>query len=363
MSSRTLLLNALLLGASVACIAPAPRATAQDCSAQGAMKFICGADAAEDSVAVPGTRWLIASGLGFGAPNSLKRIDTMSGRVEALYPAGAANRLDARTYPACSGPPDAATFSTGGLALRALGRNRGTLYAVHTGGRESIEVFELDSSGAAPVATWVGCIPMPEHTDANAVTALRDGGVAIASMDDGSVDRMARHAAGEALGSVYEWQPRSGLRELPGIRLRGGNGILETADGRSLLVSAWSGGEIVRIRRDGRTPPVPSKLDYLPDNLKWAADGSILVGGQLAPVAQIANCTGAQCPDGWVVAKLDPRTLKSRTLIAGKGTPTVNYVTGATELNGSLFLTNRGAGGIGVVRTADLPRHGVLQLE
>ena len=363
MSIQTLLLRASLLGASVACLAPAPRATAQDCSSQGPMKFICGADAAEDSAAVPGTRWLIASGLGFGTPNTLKRIDTASGRVEVLYPAGATNRLDESTYAACSGPPDAATFSTGGLALRPLGRNRAMLYAVHSGGRESIEVFELDSSGAAPAATWVGCIPMPEHTDANAVTPLRDGGVAIASMDDGSADRMARHAAGEALGSVYEWQPRSGLRELPGIRLRGGNGILETPDGRSLLVSAWSGGEIVRIRRDGRAPTTWVKLDYLPDNLKWASDGSILVGGQLAPVSNIANCTGAQCPDGWVVAKLDPRTLKSRTLISGKGTPVVNYVTGATELNGTLFLTNRGAGQIGRVRTADLPRTGALGVE
>ena len=354
MSIRTLISRVLLLGASTTSFVPAPHSAAQDCSAHGSMTFICGVDAAEDSVAVPGTRWLIASGLGFGTPNTLKRIDTQSGSVESLYPATAANRLDARTYATCSGPPDAATFSTGGLALRATTRNHALLYAVHSGGRESIEVFEIDTSGAAPAATWVGCIPMPERTDANAVAALRDGGVAIASMDDGSADRMARHAAGEALGTVYEWQPRSGLRQLPGVKLRGGNGIVESADGRSLLVSAWSGGEIVRIRRDGRAPPTSIKLDYLPDNLKWAADGSILVAGQRAPVSIIASCTGATCIDDWLVAKLDPRTLKSRTLIEGKGTPVVNYATGATELDGALYITNRGAGRIGVVRTKDL---------
>jgi len=326
------------------------------------MNFICGADAAEDSVAVPGGRWLIASGLGFGTPNTLKRIDTASGRVEALYPADATNRLDEGTYAACSGPPDEATFSTGGLSLRALGRNRAVLYAVHSGGRESIEVFELDSSGAAPVATWVGCIPMPEHTDANAVTALRDGGIAIASMDDGSADRMARHVAGEALGSVFEWHARSGLKQLPGIKLRGGNGIVESKDGRSLFVSAWSGGEIVRIRRDGRGPPTSIKLDYLPDNLKWAADGSILVGGQRPPVSTIANCAGATCIDDWLIAKLDPLTLKSRTLIEGKGTPLVNYATGATELGGSLYITNRGMGRIGVIRVADLRRGAITRV-
>jgi len=362
MSIRTLMSHVLLLGASTAAFVSPPQVAAQECSAHGAMTFICGVDAAEDSVAVPGTRWLIASGLGFGTPNTLKRIDTASGRVEALYPAGAANRLDARTYAACSGPPDPATFSTGGLALRTTARNRALLYAVHSGGRESIEVFDIDASGAAPAATWVGCIPMPEHTDANAVAALRDGGVAVASMDDGSADRMARHVAGEAQGSVYEWHARSGLKQLPGIKLRGGNGIVESTDGRSLFVSAWSGGEIVRIRRDGRAPPSSTKLDYLPDNLKWAADGSILVGGQRGPVSTIANCTGATCIDDWLIAKLNPRTLKSRTLIEGKGTPLVNYATGATELDGALYIANRGAGRIGVIRTKDLLSGAVMRV-
>ena len=362
MSIRTVIFGVLPLVATAACFAPASRAAPADCSAEGAMTFICGIDAAEDSVALPGTHWLIASGLGFGTPNTLKRIDTASGRVEPLYPA-AANRLDARTYPACSGPPDPNTFSTGGLALRTLGRNRALLYAVHSGGRDSIEAFEIDSSGAAPTATWVGCIPMPEHTDANAVAALRDGGVAIASMDDGSAERMARHAAGEALGTVYEWQPRSGLRQLPGVKLRGGNGIVESPDGRFLFVSAWSGSEIVRIRRDGRAPPTPIRLDYLPDNLKWATDGSLLVGGQRAPVSTIANCTGAMCIDGWLIAKLDPRTMASRTLVEGNGTPAVNYATGATELDGALYITNRGMNRVGVVRVRDLPRRGALRVE
>jgi hypothetical protein len=327
------------------------------------MTFICGVDSAEDSVAVPGTQWLIASGLGFGRGNTLKRIDTTSGRVETLYPAGAANRLDARTYAECAGPPEPATFSTGGLALRPIGRRRALLYAVHSGGRESIEVFEIDSSPAAPVATWVGCIPMPERTDANAVTWLRDGGVAIASMDDGGADRMARHVAGEALGRVYEWHPRAGLKQLTGVKLRGGNGIVESKDGRSLYVSAWSGGEIVLIRRDGRAPPQEIMLDYLPDNLKWAADGSILVGGQRPPVSTIAGCTGATCIDDWLIAKLDPRTRRSRTLIDGKGTQAVNYATGATQIGGALYITNRGMDRIGVVRTADLPRSGALRVE
>ncbi len=164
------------------------------------------------------------------------------------------------------------------------------------------------------------------------------------------------------MGTVYEWHPRSGLQQLTGVKLRGGNGIVESRDGRSLFVSAWSGGEIVRIRRDGRAPPNSIKLDYLPDNLKWAADGSILVAGQRAPVSAIANCTGATCIDDWLIAKLDPRTLTSRTLIEGKGTAAVNYATGATELGGALYITNRGTGRIGVIRAEDLRSGGTLRV-
>ena len=112
MSTRSVVSVALLLAVTCACVARTSRAGAETCGAAGTMTFICGADAAEDIVAVPGTHWLVASGLGFGAPNSLKRIDSTTGRVEVLYPAGATNRLDERTYPACPGPPDAATFST-----------------------------------------------------------------------------------------------------------------------------------------------------------------------------------------------------------------------------------------------------------
>jgi len=118
----------------------------------------------------------------------------------------------------------------------------------------------------------------------------------------------------------------------------------------------------VRIRRDGRAPPTSIKLDYLPDNLKWSADGSILVGGQRAPVSTIANCTSATCIDDWLIAKLDPRTLKSRTLVDGKGTPVVNYATGATELDGALYITNRGAGRIGVIRVKDLRPGAVIRV-
>jgi hypothetical protein len=54
--------------------------------------------------------------------------------------------------------------------------------------------------------------------------------------------------------------------------------------------------------------------------------------------------------------------LTSRTLLEGNGTPAVNYATGATELGGSLYITNRGMGRIGVIRVADLRRGAVTRV-
>jgi hypothetical protein len=40
----------------------------------------------------------------------------------------------------------------------------------------------------------------------------------------------------------------------------------------------------------------------------------------------------------------------------------VNYATGATELDGSLYITNRGMGRIGVIRTENLRSGAVMQV-
>ena len=313
------------------------------------MTFLCGIEAAEDSVAIAGTRWLVAGGLGFGGAGTLKLVDTASGRVRVLYPATGADAPDRERYDDCVGPPDAADFSTVGLALARPSRREQLLYAVNDGARHAIEVFRLDTRSAEPKLIWIGCAVLPPHTNGNAVAALPGRGFAVVSMDDGSPERMAQHVAGAATGSIYEWQPGTGLARLTGVVLHGGNGIVASRDGRWLYVSGWSGGEIVRIRRDGSSPPTAVRLGYLPDNLKWAADGSILVAAQRPPVAAIAACNGPECIVDWLIAKLDPRTLEAQTLVEAEGSAAVNYATGVTELAGALYVTNRGLNRIGVI--------------
>src|SRR4029079_12040807 len=113
------------------------------CGRSGNVQFVCGQDAPEDLVLLPGSDWVIASV--FSNNGGLRLIDTRSRATTTAYPtATAREQLDARTYDSWPGPPDAAdkaAFRTHGLAVRAGSGSLHTLFAVHHGKRESIEVF------------------------------------------------------------------------------------------------------------------------------------------------------------------------------------------------------------------------------
>src|SRR4029453_3985633 len=77
----------------------------------------------------------------------------------------------------CPGPLDAKQAVLHGLALRPAAGGRYTVYATNHGGRESVEVFEVDVSGATPTATWIGCVVTPDKMALNSVAAFTDGSI------------------------------------------------------------------------------------------------------------------------------------------------------------------------------------------
>src|SRR5262249_15547605 len=147
---------------------------AASCTPSGGLSFICGVQNPEDLVIVPNTRWLVASGM---APGSgLHLVDTRAKSVRNLYSAGAATaRADRTKFAACPGPLDPKQMVLHGLSIRPAQNGHHTVYATNHGGRESIEVFDLDASGAAPTVAWVGCVLMPDKMAANSVAAFSDG--------------------------------------------------------------------------------------------------------------------------------------------------------------------------------------------
>ena len=205
-------------------------ASAQSCGPVNGLEFVCGPKNAEDLVRVPGTPWIIASGMTAGA--SLTLIDSRDGTYSGLH---AQAKHDA-TFANCATPPDSAKAITHGLNLRAGANGRSTLYAVGHGAREAIEVFDVDATGAKPALTWKGCVPMPEGLAANSVASFADGSlVATVLVMPGKT--FADSVMKRPTGAVYEWSPgKKGFELIRGSELPGNNGIEVSADGKEIFV-------------------------------------------------------------------------------------------------------------------------------
>ena len=72
-----------------------------------------------------------------------------------------------------------------------------------------------------------------------------------------------------------------GFLELTESELSGGNGIAVSADGERIFATGWGGRNLIRISRESdRVRRDEIELDFMPDNLRWAPDGSLLLAGQ-----------------------------------------------------------------------------------
>jgi sugar lactone lactonase YvrE len=287
-----------------------PGQTNAPCSPAGEVQFVCGQQSPEDLVEVPGGEWIVASS--FAGSGGIRLINVHDRTSVLAYPtATSKDRLDAKTYDSCPGPPDAAEkakFATHGLYLH-IGRNSThTLYAVHHGNRESIEVFELDARTKPPSVTWIGCAVAADPIGLNSVLALPDGGFVATNFLARGVDAEARNKmmAGENNGELWEWHTGKGWTKVPGSEAAGANGLELSKDGKWFYVAAWGSQSLFRLSR-GVTPV---KRDVVPlgfrvDNIRWAPDGSIFAAGQggMAP-NQTSN-----------VVKVDPNTLKVQEII------------------------------------------------
>jgi hypothetical protein len=311
---------------------------AEECPPVGGWSFVCGPSAAEDLVRVPGTHWIVGSGMIEGRnPGRLHLIDAESRTWEVLYPgANPQNELDATSYPGCAGAPDAKTFGAHGIAIRADGNKTSTILAVNHG-REAVEVFRLNAAGAKPSIRWVGCVPMAEGISLNSVAFLPKGGfVTTKFYDTKAPDGFSAIMAQKVTGGVFEWHPETGVKPIAGTDLSGANGIEVSKDGKTLYVAAWGTQELVRfVLGKGGIQKDAVKLDFMPDNLRWAPDGTILVAGQ----NRTANPKGGFAAfKGWTVVKLDPKAMQVSEVARDNGDLPLQNVSVAINVNGMLWI-------------------------
>jgi hypothetical protein len=309
---------------SVSAQAPTPP-TLPDCNASGPVRYICGLNGPEDLAAVPKSNWVIASAM--SGEGGLYLIDTKAAAVSRIFPtAGAADRFDRKEYGACPGPLNPKQAVTHGLYLKPGKRSVHTLYAVHHGDRESIEVFEVNAQSTTPTVTWIGCTVVPDPVGLNSVAALPDGGLVATNFDPrqpappggrgGGLSQ--KLMAGEQNGEVWEWHAKSGWAKVPGSESAGANGIEVSRDGKWIYIAQWGKQSFLRLSR-GKTPVEREEipLGFRADNIRWAPDGkTLLVAGAGAmpaqPGAQPGRGQGAQAT---VVFRVNPQTMMSEELL------------------------------------------------
>src|ERR1700743_379828 len=126
--------------------------------------FICGVTNVEDFAPIPSTKWVIGSDLSpASAPQGyLYLFDTTKHTATAIQPSEIVIKPDKKTYPDCPGPVDMKVFGPHGLDLTRTGGTHRVLCARNHGGRESVEVFNVDLSRARPKFTWTGCVVAPK---------------------------------------------------------------------------------------------------------------------------------------------------------------------------------------------------------
>jgi hypothetical protein len=309
------------------------------------MNFVTGLVNVEDMVRVPGTPWIVGSGLADGAQpgGHLYLINANDRSVGVLVPGRIAYRPDNKTYATCPGKPDEARFSAHGLSLRRGSGGTDTLYVVHHGERESVEVFKLDARGATPRLSWVGCVVYPAGVFGNGIAALPGGAFAATSfMDPRDPKAFAKMEAGEPMGGVLIWRLKTGWRIVPAAAsISADNGIEVSADGKSMFVAGSGDLTVVRLRVDGTGRPAVIKTGFHTDNLRWGDDGYLYAAGQRDTVQNLLACapnTDKRCDNPFSVMRIDPKTLAAHEVVHDPGRPEFGAASTALKLGGAYWL-------------------------
>jgi len=270
-----------------------------------------------------GDDWAVASAYsGSGGITLIRLADRMS---YTAYPsADAAESHDADAYPDCPSPPSTGAFTTHGVYVAPGAGPVHKLFVVGHGARESIEVFDVDTSGRMPAVTWIGCVIAPEPIGLNSVRGLPDGGFLTTNFNPrgASFDRMM---AGEDNGELWEWHAESGWSEVPGSEASGANGVEISDDGQIIYIAAWGSQSFIRMTR-GQNPPVREEIDlgFRIDNIHWARDGRLLGAGQVG--------------QDWQVVLIDPDTLEVEQVYAQADMPGFGGGTVALEVGDDLWV-------------------------
>jgi len=317
---------------------PAPPAL-MECGTHGDMEILCGTHSPEDLELTPDGKYLIVSQFVNGRPGGgmpgLVLFD-LARKTYSPIPITAEPRKDWGDA-ACPGPVGDKMVPHGISLLKRTG-GATQLYVVNHGGRQSIEMFELKQAGGNWTLVWHGCaVTMAEFND---VAVLSDGGFIAThptslTQGGGNADLFS----GKPSGWVARWTPGKGEAELPGTRAGYPNGVLVSADGRTMYFNAWTAKEVHKYDlKEGKETGVV-KLDFMPDNITWTRDRKMLAAGVKGARGDCPAGSGMPCVAQFEVAEIDPAKMESKTVFdsAGKDAP-ISGVSVALQVGDAIYI-------------------------
>ena len=111
MSSMRLVVCVVIAGCALGAQAQAQ----QSCEPSGDVGYVCGVKNPEDLVLVPGTSWIVSSGMAEGAGFYL--VDSSTGKASVL----SFTAQHDHAFASCATPPAPQSLNTHGLNIRASG--------------------------------------------------------------------------------------------------------------------------------------------------------------------------------------------------------------------------------------------------
>jgi hypothetical protein len=303
-----------------------------DCGRHGDVEVICGTNAPEDFEPTPDGRFLIVAKMGRDENKGLDLFDPAA-RTFAPIPISAEKKPD--------WGEDACTESIGGaiqphgLSLSKRTSGEWQLYVVNHSKRESMEMYELLTDGGKWKLVWHGCVLASEPY--NDVASLPDG--SFAATRPQAIQKEAKNLfAGQPSGNVAVWTHKNGETVLPGSEYGYPNGVVVSRDGRYAYISGWTTRDLHKYDLKAKKEVAKCELAFMPDNLTWKRDGKILAAGIKGVSGNCPKDSQNPCLQGFLLAEVDPETLKHRILYDNNGKALINGVSVAIDAGDAFYV-------------------------
>ncbi len=287
------------------------------CLPDDKLGVLCDISNAEDLIATPDQRFLIApefGGIGphlvpeFRQTGRIQIIDLDRGQVQPAIIDYGENIWGDRV---CLRHEET-LFSPHGMDLKRRHDNLWQLAVVNHFPQESVEMFELVKNDEQWGLIWRGCISVPEVNYLNDISLASDGSFFVSHMYD--TDFSANDALFASLfknvtGYVMRWDSANGFSQVPGTEGAHPNGVVYD-DVRGLLFVAYTFGDKIDAV-NVLTGKVASSFTLNSPNNLGLNDDAVWVTSWDHSIADMVSCEGkTPCALPFSVYNLEPNTLK-----------------------------------------------------